>query len=54
MTRWDGLTILAGLTLAGGVACIYWPAGVIVLGIEAGLLGLLMDLKGRGTGRRPR
>lgn len=53
MTRWDGLTILAGLTLAGGVACIYWPAGVIVLGIEGLVLSLLMDWKRHGNRRRP-
>lgn len=52
MTRWDLLTIVAGLTLAGGVACIYWPAGVIVLAIEAGLLGLLMDRKRHGNRRQ--
>ncbi len=54
MTRWDLLTIVAGLTLAGGVGLIYWPAGLIVLGIEGLALGLMMDRKGHGTGRRPR
>lgn len=54
MTRWDLLTIVAGLTLAGGAAGIYWQAGLVVLGIEGLALGLLMDWKGRGTGRRPR
>ena len=54
MTRWDLLTILAGLTLAGGAACIYWPAGLVVLGIEGLVLGLMMDWKRRGTGRNRR
>lgn len=54
MTRWDLLTILAGLTLAGGAACVYWPAGPILLGIEGLALGLLMDWRRHGTRGRPR
>ena len=52
MTRWDLLTIVGALVLAGGAACIYWPAGLILLGIEGLALGLLMDRKRHGNRRR--
>jgi hypothetical protein len=48
VTRWDILTIVAGLLLAGGACCIYWPAGLIVLGLEGLVLGLLMDRRMNG------
>lgn len=43
MTRWDVLTVLGGIMLAGGAWWIYPPAAMIVLGVEAVLLGIKMD-----------
>lgn len=43
MTRWDALTILGGVTLAGGAWWIYPPAAVILLGTACVWLGMAMD-----------
>ncbi len=51
----DALEILGVLTIAGGVAWIYPPAGVIVLGLAAVAVGVLKDITdGTNERRQPR
>ena len=52
MTRWDALTVLSALAVAGGVGWIYVPAGVIVGGLLGMAVGLMMDRNRNRNQRR--
>ena len=49
----DALEVLGVLTVAGGVAWIYLPAGVIVLGLAVAAAGVLMNIPDGPKKRRP-
>lgn len=53
-TTSDALTIGGMLSIAGGAALIYPPAGVIVVGVLLGVFGVVLDIAKRrnNKGRR--
>lgn len=46
----DILTVSGLLVVAGGVAWIWLPAGVIVLGLGVAAVGVLLDIAGHRQG----
>jgi hypothetical protein len=50
-TTADILTTLGALTIAGGAALIYPPAGLITLGVILGAYGVILDIAKRRSNR---
>ena len=54
MRKWhiyDGLVVLGGLGVVGGVGWIYPPAGVILAGVLLMGLGILLDMANSRPGK---